>query len=138
MISTAHVLERMGHSEMRVDVNTADFGNIQLRTSVSQDRVGASINTNHVDLHTAMMAEAPSLQQALEQHHLQLGQLDFGTPSGGRQGGGSPQQQPRPQSGWPGGVPSPLAGDPTQSQSQDNPAPSLLMTPGSSRLNIHA
>lgn len=138
MVSTAHVLERMGHSEIRVDVNTADFGNVQLLTSVSQDRVGATISTAHIDLRTAMMAEAPSLQQALEQHHLRLGQLELGTQAGGRQGGGTAQQQPRPQSGWQTGVPAPLAGDPTQSQSQDSPAPSLVMTPGSSRLNIHA
>jgi flagellar hook-length control protein FliK len=136
MVPTAQVLERMGHSEMRVDVNTADFGNIQLHTSVSQDRVGASINTTHLDLRTAMMAEAPSLQQALEQHHLRLGQLDLGTQAGERQGGGTAQQQARPQSGWQSGVPSPLPGD--TAQPQDSPAPSLLMTPGSSRLNIHA
>jgi len=135
IVSTAHVLERMGRSEMRVDVNMADFGNIQLRASVSQDRVGASISTTHIDLRTAMMAEAPSLQQALEQHHLQLGQLDLGAQAGGRQGSGTAQQQPRPQPGWQPGFQSPPPGD--TAQTQDSPAPSLLMTSGSSRLNIH-
>ncbi len=138
MVSTAHVLERMGHSEMRVDVNTADFGNIQLHTSVSQDRVGASINTTHLDLRTAMMAEAPSLQQALEQHHLRLGQLDLGTQAGERQGGGAPQQQPRSQTGWQSGFAPPQPGDTPRPRSQDSPAPSLWTAPGSSRLNIHA
>ena len=136
MVPTAHVLERMGHSEMRVDVNTADFGTIQLHTSVSQDRVGASINTTHLDLRTAMMAEAPSLQQALEQHHLRLGQLDLGTQAGERQGGGAPQQQPRSQTGWQSGFAPPQPGD--TPQPSDSPAPSLWTAPGSSRLNIHA
>ncbi len=66
------MLERMGQTEMRVGVNTAGFGSVELHASVNQDRVGAVVATNHLELRAAMMAEMPSLERAMEQHHLRL------------------------------------------------------------------
>lgn len=98
MVQSARLLERMGQTEMRVGVNTASFGTVELHATVNQDQVGASIATSHLELHAAMMAEMPSLQRAMEQHHLRLDTFDLDARAGS-QGGGSAtgnQSQSRP------------------------------------------
>jgi flagellar hook-length control protein FliK len=138
-VQSARVLERMGQTEMRVGVNTADFGNLELRASVSQDRVGASIATAHADLRAAMMAEMTSLEHSMEQHQLRLDHLDLGAHGGSQQRGGSAQQQQaRSQSGGDAGLgtTSSLSGE--AAASADRGAPSLGNAPHSSGLNVHA
>lgn len=143
VVQSARVLERMGQTEMRVGMNTADFGNVELRTSVGQDRVGASIATAHAELRAAMMAEMPSLERSMEQHQLRLDHLDLGTNGGGsssHERGASAQQQPRSQSGGEAG----FAATSSFSSSSDavpppeGPAPSSWSAPYSSGLNVHA
>ena len=77
MVPSGHVLERMGHEEMRVKISTAEFGNVELRANVVEDRVGATISATHPELHAAMMAEMPRLERAIEQHQLHLDLLDL-------------------------------------------------------------
>ncbi|HLY66891.1 MAG TPA: flagellar hook-length control protein FliK [Chloroflexota bacterium] len=89
------MLERMGQTEMRVGVTTTEFGNIELRANVVQDHVGATVLTSHADLRVALAVEAPSLEQAMAQHHLRLDALDLNARSAGQDGGGTPQQQAR-------------------------------------------
>jgi hypothetical protein len=76
---SARVMERIGQSEMHVGLSSSRFGNIEFHTSVSQDRVGTTIATSHVELHAALAAEIPFLEKAMLQHQLTLGriQLDF-------------------------------------------------------------
>jgi len=142
VVQSARVLERMGQAEMRVGMNTADFGNLELRASVSQDRVGASIATAHAELRAALMAEMPSLERSMEQHQLRLDLLDLGAHSGGgnQERGASAQQQPRSQSGGEAGFAttssSSSSGDAVPSP--EGPAPSAWSAPYSSGLNVHA
>jgi hypothetical protein len=136
VVQSARVLERMGQTEMRVGVNTADFGNVELRASVCQDRVGASINATHIDLRTAMMAEMPSLERAMQQQHLRLDQLDFGAQTGSQDRGASAQQQPRSSYGAQAASRASPADD--TAPAQETAAPSAWVAPQSSGLNVHA
>jgi flagellar hook-length control protein FliK len=95
-LQAGRILERMGQSEMHVGVKTADFGTIEVHTSLNQDRVGASLSTSHADLRSAMEAELPSLQQAISRHHLQLDAFDVASHAGGQ--GGDSSTDSRPQS----------------------------------------
>jgi flagellin-like hook-associated protein FlgL len=56
VIQSARVLERMGQSEMRLGLNSNNFGSIELHTRVDQDRVGASITTSHTDLASTLQS----------------------------------------------------------------------------------
>jgi len=99
-LQSARVLERMGQAELRVGVNTAGFGNVEIRALVADSHVAASIATGHSELRAAMMAEMPSLQQAMEQRHLRLERFDLNPQTGGqKQGSGSAEQQPRSNGG---------------------------------------
>ena len=89
VIQSAQVLERMGKSEIRLGLNSSNFGNIELHTSVNQDRVGASIATSHAELRSAMIAEMPSLEHAIAQHQLRLDSFQFDSRSGSQAGDSS-------------------------------------------------
>jgi flagellar hook-length control protein FliK len=95
VIQSARVLERMGQSEIRVGLNSDGFGSIELHARVSQDQVGASIATSHTELRAAMMAEMPSLKQAIAQHQLRLDGFNLDARTGAQTGdtghnGGNP------------------------------------------------
>jgi flagellar hook-length control protein FliK len=139
-VQSARVLERMGQTEMRVGMNTADFGNVELRASVSQDRVGASVTTAHLDLRAALMAEMPSLEHSMEQHQLRLDHLDLGANGGGNQERGNlaQQQQSRSQSGAEAGFTTTSSSSSDAVPSPEGPAPSSWGAPYSSGLNVHA
>jgi len=89
VIQSAQVLERMGKSEIRLGLNSSNFGSIELHTSVNQDRVGASISTSHAELRTAMIAEMPSLEHAIAQHQMRLDSFQFDSRSGPQAGDSS-------------------------------------------------
>ncbi len=137
VIQSARVLERMGQSEMRLGLNSNNFGNIELHTSVNQDRVGASIATSHTDLRAAMMAEMPSLERAMAQHQLKLDNLnlDSRTGSQNRDGGAaSGDQSPRSSTQYAGEV-SEFGDD---AAAQDVTLPQAWTAPHSRGLNVHA
>ena len=94
-IVTGHVLQKMGQTEMRVGLRTEAFGTIELRTTVAQDRVGATITGGHDRLHAAMVAEMPSLQDSLLRHQLRLDALHFSAATGGH-GDHNFHQRPSP------------------------------------------
>jgi hypothetical protein len=94
VVPNAHLLARIGQTDMRVGVTTNDFGLIEVCATVTQDRVGTSIATAHAALHSAMMLEVPSLQQSLERHHLRLDAFNVSTSTGGH-GGSSFEQHTR-------------------------------------------
>lgn len=82
VMQSARVLDRMGQSEIRVGLNTADFGNLELHTRVNQDRVAATLATSHSELRAALIAEMPSLEHAMAQHRLTLDSFHLDTHSG--------------------------------------------------------
>jgi hypothetical protein len=60
-INTARLIESMSESEMRVGMHSAEFGDISIRTSVSQQQLTAQINVDHSELGSAIAAHLPSL-----------------------------------------------------------------------------
>jgi hypothetical protein len=134
-LQAGRILERMGQSEMHVGVKTVDFGTIEVHTSLSQDRVGASLSTSHADLRSAMEAELPSLQQAISRHHLQLDAFDV-APHAGGQGGDSPDHSrsrsfTNEQTG-------PMLPSRESESALSAPTSSSWMSPHSSRLSVIA
>jgi hypothetical protein len=126
----------MGQIEMRVGVNTASFGNVELHATVNQEQIGASIATSHMELHAALMAEMPSLQRAMEQHHLRLDSLELNARAGSEDRGGSngnPSQSP---AGAQSGFRFSGGGEPVQPP--DSSSPPGWIAPHSSGLNVHA
>jgi hypothetical protein len=62
-INTARVIQSMSESEMRVGMHSSEFGDISIRTSVSQQQLMTQISVAHSDLGTAISAHIPSMQE---------------------------------------------------------------------------
>ncbi len=138
MLQSARVLERMGQSEIRVGLNTANFGNLELHTSVNQDRVAATLATSHSELRAALAAEMPSLEHAMAQQHLTLDSFHLDTRSGAQDGnhGAAGDQQNRSQT-WT-GTAAELGAASDCSLVPETVAPQGWIRPYSSGLNVHA
>lgn len=127
----------MGQSEMRLGLNSGNFGAIELHTHVNQDQVGASIATSHAELRAAMMAEMPSLEHAIAQHQLKLDSFNLDSRTSAQNGGSGDaagNQSPR---GWtrPGTEVSEFNDD---MAAQESSLPQAWAAPHSSGLNVHA
>jgi hypothetical protein len=64
-INTARLVQTMSESEMRVGMRSTEFGDISIRTSVSQQQLTAQISVDHSELGSAISAHLPSLQSKL-------------------------------------------------------------------------
>ncbi len=98
MVSSAELLATSGHSEMRVAMDTDRLGSIELRAHMIGDQLGAAITVEKRDVHAALAAELPVLQQSLSDKHLRIDQVALlhGTTSGNTPDAGTPAKQDPP------------------------------------------
>lgn len=61
-INTARLIQTMSETEMRVGMRSAEFGDISIRTSVSQEQILAQISVDHGDLGRMIVANAGAVQ----------------------------------------------------------------------------
>ena len=61
-INTANVIQKMNGTEMRVGMHSAEFGEISIRTSVSQQQMTAQISVEDGDLGKAISAHIPAME----------------------------------------------------------------------------
>ena len=64
-ISTAQLIQTMGETQMRVGMHSNEFGDISIRTVVSQQQMQAQISVDHNELGNALSAHIPSIQTKL-------------------------------------------------------------------------
>ena len=64
-IQTAKLVQTMSETEMRVGLNSNEFGAISIRTSVSQQQMLAQISLDHTGLSQAISAHVSSMQTKL-------------------------------------------------------------------------
>jgi hypothetical protein len=64
-INAARLIQTIGETEMRVGMHTAEFGNVSIRTSVSQQQMLAQISVDHGGLGEAIAAHIPTMQAKL-------------------------------------------------------------------------
>jgi hypothetical protein len=96
-INAAKLIQTLSETEMRVGMHSAEFGNISIRTSVSQQQMLAQISLDHGDLSQAISDHISSVQAKLgNDYGLQtLIQVNHqGASSSGEQGS-SPQREQR-------------------------------------------
>lgn len=68
---------KAGQAEMRIGLNTAEFGSVEVRTSVHASDVGVQIGSEKGDLRSLLTPELPSIANTLQQQDLRLGQVSF-------------------------------------------------------------
>ncbi len=64
-ISAARLIQTMSETEMHVGMRSSEFGDISIRTAVSQQQMQAQISVDHNELGNALSAHIPSVQAKL-------------------------------------------------------------------------
>lgn len=100
LFQTAKLAERMGQSELRVGIQTGEFGHVDIRTSLARNQFTAEISVERGDLGKVMAAELPGLQTRLSEQRLPVPNIILQNQSSGGSAGfeqGSRQSQTMPQ-----------------------------------------
>ena len=64
-INAAKLIQSMGESEMRVGMHSTEFGDISIRTTISQQQMVTQISLSHSDLSQAISAHVATVQAKL-------------------------------------------------------------------------
>ena len=64
-ISAARLIQTVGASEMRVGMHSSEFGEISIRTSVTEQQMQTQISVNHNELGNALSAHIPNTKVIL-------------------------------------------------------------------------
>ena len=68
-INAAKLIQSMGESEMRVGMHSTEFGDIAIRTTISQQQMVTQISLSHSDLSQAISAHVATVQAKLGQDY---------------------------------------------------------------------
>ena len=64
-INSARLIQSMNETEMRVGMRSSEFGDISIRTMVTQQQMQAQISVDHSELVSALSAHIPAVQAKL-------------------------------------------------------------------------
>jgi hypothetical protein len=64
-INAAQLIQTMSASEMRMGMHSSEFGDISIRTSVTQQQMQTQISVDHDELGNALSAHIPNMQMKL-------------------------------------------------------------------------
>ena len=95
-VQLAQIINRVGQSEMRIEMNTAAFGSVQVRTVLHANDVGLVIGSEKGDLRSLLANDLPALTNTLQQQNLRLNSVNFMQGfafSNNASGGGNSQPQ---------------------------------------------
>jgi len=73
----AQMVNQAAQSEMRIGMNTAAFGNVEVHTVVHANDVGVLIGSEKGDLRSLLANELPGIATSLQQQDLHLNQVNF-------------------------------------------------------------
>jgi hypothetical protein len=76
-VQMAQMVNKAEQSEMRIGLNTAAFGNVEVRTVVHANEVGVLIGSEKGDLRSLLAAELPGITSTLQQQSLRLNPVNF-------------------------------------------------------------
>ena len=79
-VQMAQMVNRAAQSEMRIGLNTAAFGNVEVHTVVHANEVGIQIGSERGDLRSLLANDLPGIANTLQQQNLRLNQVNFHQP----------------------------------------------------------
>jgi hypothetical protein len=95
-INAAKLIQTMGETEMHVGMHSTEFGDISIRTTMSQQQMVTQISLNHTDLSQAISAHVATVQAKLGEDyglHTSIEVNNQGSSLSGESGNSSRQEQ---------------------------------------------
>jgi flagellar hook-length control protein FliK len=88
VVSSAHLLDRAGQTEIRIEMQGDSLGGVELRAHISGNDVGASIAVEHHDVQAMLANDLPALHSALIEKNLRVDYLSVSQGMPGSLSGG--------------------------------------------------
>lgn len=76
-LQMAQMANKAGQAEMRIGLNTTEFGSVEVRTTVHANDVGVQIGSEKGDLRSLLTPELPGIASTLQQQDLRVTQVSF-------------------------------------------------------------
>ena len=76
-VNTAKLVQGLTQSELRVGLQTRDFGNIDIRTSASRHEFSAQISVEHSEVAHTLTAELPNLYARLNEQQVPVSNIQI-------------------------------------------------------------
>ena len=76
-VNTAKLIQGIGHSEFLVGIQSHEFGNIDIRTSVMRHEFTAQISVEHNDMAKTLVTELPSLYDRLGDQNVAVANIQI-------------------------------------------------------------
>lgn len=94
-VNAARVIQTMGQAEMRVQMRSEEFGDISIRTSISNQQMQAQISVDHSVLSQTLSTHVPTVQARLGEEYGLHASIEIDHHGAGLRGGsdGGSQQQ---------------------------------------------
>jgi len=95
-INSAKLIQTMGQTEMHVGMHSVEFGDISIRTSLSQQQMVTQISLDHNDLSQAISSHLSTVQAKLGEEYGVRASIEInnqGAPLSGGQGNSQPRDQ---------------------------------------------
>jgi Flagellar hook-length control protein FliK len=92
-LHAARIYDQAARTEMRVSLRTHEAGGIEVRTFIRDGQAGAVIAIEKGEVRNAVLAEIHSLHNALQERHVEIGQLAVTDYTGNTAGSGSHSPQ---------------------------------------------
>lgn len=97
-VNSARVLQTMGETEMHVGMHSAEFGDISIRTSLSQQQMVTQISVAHNDLSQAISTHVSTVQTKLGEEYGLHASIEVNNQGSGLSGGQGDSSQREQQS----------------------------------------
>lgn len=100
-VTSAQLVHAIRHSEMRLGVQSEEFGSMSISTSLGRQVLSAQISTEHFELGRALAVHLPAMEQKLSTTYSVQAKVEVnhGTPSSDTRSGDHPQGGRQQQSG---------------------------------------
>ncbi len=136
VLNTSQLIQSMHSSEMRLGMNSAEFGAISISTSISHQVLSASISLGHAELSRALAQQMPAMQEKLSSTYGVQARVEMRDANGtNQQQGGSRQNRQEPGSTGSSSISSTSSAFPSATAAlSSNPSASLAT--GSTRLDV--
>ena len=88
VVSSAHLLDHAGQTEIRIEMQGGSLGGVELRAHMSGNDIGASIAVEHHDVQAMLANDLPALHNALIEKNLRVDYLNVSQGMPGSLSGG--------------------------------------------------
>ena len=102
-LSAARLMQSVTGSEMRIGLNSAEFGDISIRTTISNHQMVAQISLDHSELSQSISAHAFSMQDKLGKEYGLDASIEvnaFASAHTGESGDSSHRERAHPAAMW--------------------------------------